>query len=200
MRRMLFALLSAALGLTLTILSYTSAAGLGFWTDLLRLGGLAIFILSCIELIYRIVRRRRARESPEVPPPEKEKPVYAIKKNYLSRTERAFMEQLKKIKPERYAVIPQVALVTVIDKLTMNSYRNELFRVIDFMFADKETYEPLLLVELNDSSHLKAERAERDKKVNEIVAGAGMPLVTFWTNERNSPEDVRKTVLKHIKK
>lgn len=116
----------------------------------------------------------------------------------MSRPEYNFLLVLRGISPEKYEVVPQVALVTVIDKKTNNAFRNELFRVCDYCFVDKETFEPLLLVELNDRSHLRADRQERDAKVAAICKNAGLPLVTFWMDGDLSFNTVKRTVAKAI--
>lgn len=125
---------------------------------------------------------------------------YVRKKQLLTPPEQELYAVLKKINPDRYEVIPQMALVNVIDKKTNASYRNELFRVCDFCFVDKRTFEPLLLVELNDSSHNRADRAERDEKVAAICEDAGLPLVTFWMDDDISPSTVKRAVKRNILK
>ncbi len=125
---------------------------------------------------------------------------YERKGAMLSRPEYNFLLKLREIAPERYEVVPQVALVNVIDKKTNASYRNELFRVCDYCFVDRDTFEPLLLVELNDRSHLRADRQQRDAKVAAICADAKLPLVTFWQDGDLSFATVRRTVLKSILK
>lgn len=197
MKRWFFAVLSLAVGVALIVVSFTVAGGRGWVTDTLRIAGLVVATVSVVEIAVRLLRRRRVTDQAE--PPEKEKPQYAVKRNYLSAAERNFLLLLRGIKPEKYEVIPQVALAAVLDKVTCATYRNELFRIIDYMFVDRDTFEPLLLVELNDASHLKADRAERDRKVAEICASAGMPLITFWTRDKNSFEEVRKVVLTRLR-
>lgn len=123
---------------------------------------------------------------------------YVRKKQLLTPPEQELFAVLKKINPDKYEVIPQMALVNVIDKKTNTSYRNELFRVCDFCFMDKKTFEPLLLVELNDSSHNRADRLERDEKVAAICEDAGLPLVTFWMDDDISPNAVKRAVKRHI--
>lgn len=125
---------------------------------------------------------------------------YERKRNMLTRPEYNFLQLLRQIEPEKYDVVPQVALVNVIDKKTNASYRNELFRVCDYCFVDRETYEPLLLVELNDRSHLRADRQQRDAKVAAICAAAKLPLVTFWLDGDLDYRTVRKAVLKAVLK
>ncbi len=121
---------------------------------------------------------------------------YERKLNMISRPEYNFLLTLRQISPEKYEVVPQVALLSVVDKKTNTSYRNELFRICDYCFVDRDTFEPLLLVELNDRSHLRKDRKLRDEKVAAICADAGIPLVTFWLDGDLSYATVKKTVLK----
>lgn len=123
---------------------------------------------------------------------------YERKGVMITRPEYNFLLTLREIDPKKYEVVPQVALNSVIEKKTNTSYRSELFRVCDYCFVDKDTFEPLLLVELNDRSHLRADRQERDAKVAAICAAAKIPLVTFWQDGDLSFQTVRKTVLKAI--
>lgn len=125
---------------------------------------------------------------------------YARKGALLTKPEYNFLMQLREIAPHKYEVLPQVALASVIDKKTNTSYRNELFRFCDYCFFDKDTFEPLLLVELNDRSHLRADRQDRDAKVAAICASARIPLVTFWMDGDLSFATVKRVVLKAILK
>lgn len=131
---------------------------------------------------------------------EKEKPQYRRKKTIMSRQEMEFYEILKSLFAEKYLILPQMPLIGVIDKLTQTSYRNELFRVVDFCLVEPNTYAPLILIELNDSSHKRADRIERDRKVTEICEAASMPLVTFTSVDYRDVPTVRKTIIKNILK
>ena len=124
---------------------------------------------------------------------------YVRKSALVTRNEYNFLLTLRQINPDKYEVVPQVTLVNVIDKKTNTTYRNELFRVCDYCFVDRDTFEPLLLVELNDSSHKRSDRVMRDEKVAAICEDAGLPLVTFWTDGDLSFQTVKKTVLKNIR-
>lgn len=125
---------------------------------------------------------------------------YVRKKSYITPCEFDFLIMLRKIDSSRYEVLPQCALLSVIDKVTETSYRNELFRIVDYVFVDAVTFAPLLLVELNDRSHLRADRKMRDEKVNEICSKAKLPLVTFTTAQIDDYAFVKKTVLANILK
>lgn len=123
---------------------------------------------------------------------------YERKATMLTKPEYNFLLLLRGISPDKYEVVPQVALANVIDKKTNTSYRNELFRVCDYCFVDRESFEPLLLVELNDRSHLRADRQERDAKVAAICADAKLPLVTFWLDGDLSFSTVKRAVQRAI--
>ena len=91
-----------------------------------------------------------------------------------------------------------IALVSLVDKLNYNSYRNELFRVVDFVIASPE-FEPLVVVELNDSSHMRADRRERDRKVAEILQKASLPLVTLTPDNASDVAYVKKAVGRYLR-
>ena len=157
-----------------------------FW--IMTLVSVALMILCLFALFYKPKENTKLNSK------------YERKGTMLTRPEYNFLLTLRQIKPEKYEVVPQVALNNVIEKKTNTSYRSELFRVCDYCFVDKETFEPLLLIELNDRSHLREDRQQRDAKVAAICAAAKIPLVTFWLDGDLSYNTVRKMVLKAILK
>lgn len=150
--------------------------------------GVVLIILCMFGLFYTPKERERLNAK------------YERKRALMTRAEYDFYLTLCQISPEKYTVLPQTALLSVIDKKTNNTYRNELFRICDYCFVDRDTYEPLLLVELNDKSHLRSDRRLRDEKVAAICADAGLPLVTFWVDGDLSFSSVKKTVTRNILK
>lgn len=159
--------------------------------------GIGIFII----LIAIVKLALACKKQPLDDEPQKEKPEYRRKKTMMSRPEYEFLQLLRGIvNSEKYEVIIQVPLVCVIDKLTQTSYRNELFRVVDFCIVDNVTYSPLLLIELNDASHTRADRIERDRKVNEICESANMPIITFTMQETKDINQIRKSIARAMLK
>ena len=157
-----------------------------FWV--MTLVGVALAIFCLFALLYKPKEKIRLNAR------------YERRGVMLSRPEYNFLLTLRRINPEKYEVVPQVALFSVIEKKTNTSYRNELFRVCDYCFVDRDTFEPLLLVELNDRSHLRADRQQRDEKVAAICEAAHMPLVTFWLDGDIGYETVKRVVRKAILK
>ncbi|MCI8612185.1 MAG: DUF2726 domain-containing protein [Clostridia bacterium] len=159
------------------------------FTDAGRYVGIALAVLGGILVLYGAVRREEYTTA-----------KYVRKKSLVTAAECEFLQTLRRIAPNRYEVLPQCVLASVIDKRTETTYRNELFRIVDYVFVDKVTYAPLLLVELNDSSHNRADRKQRDAKVNEICRKAKLPLVTFTPQQTKDYALVKKTVLSEILK
>ncbi|MCL2061308.1 MAG: DUF2726 domain-containing protein [Firmicutes bacterium] len=133
---------------------------------------------------------------PEVP---RELPEYRRKKTVLTKPEIAFYTLLRDIlHPQHFDIFPETALVSVIDKVTQAGYRNELFRIADFCIVDALTTEPLLLIEINDASHARPDRVERDRKVKEICGRADLPIVMFSYEEARSAEFVKKILAQYL--
>jgi len=162
--------------------------------------GIAVFFAGFYELRRILKELRSSEDTPDASAaPERAPPEYRKKRAMLTKPEWEFYRLLKDfLSPEAFDILPQSALVSVVDKLTQTGYRNELFRIADFCIADAATTEPLLLIELNDASHLRSERVERDRRVAEICARAGMPLVTFTLQEAADTGLVRKTLKRYL--
>ncbi len=107
--------------------------------------------------------------------------TYEKKNSLLTPLEKRYYEEFCSIFGDNYLVLPQINLATVINK-TSPGYRTELFRNIDFGVFDKD-FHPLVLIEINDPSHLRPDREERDANVKTICKKAKIPLVTFWTKD-----------------
>lgn len=127
----------------------------------------------------------------------KNKPVYEVKESLLSATEIEYYRVLDSLLGGNYLIYPQINLATVIDKKRPKGFRTELFRNADFGVFDFN-FRPLLLIEINDNSHLRKDRAERDESVNEICKNAKLPIVTFWVKDGINIEKMRKQLKKYL--
>ena len=131
---------------------------------------------------------------------EKKQSKYTIKKSQMSECEKYFYNVLTKHFASTYDIRPQIPLSSIIvkEKRFSKEYQNELNRVIDFGIFNRETQEPLLLIEINDTTHNQSSRKERDKKVQSICNSAGIKLITFWTKFDNKEDYIYNRVLKEI--
>ena len=138
---------------------------------------LAIRVIGVILALFSATLLIKGNES--APPPVNPDYKYAVKQSIMSSAEQKLFSLLRASVGREFEVFPQVALVSIVDKLTAGAYRNELFRIVDFVLADRRTYKLLLVIELNDASHNKKERAERDEKVKCILSRAGVKILTL---------------------
>ena len=107
--------------------------------------------------------------------------MYELKKKLISKSEQGFYNAIKVSVPDGYCVFPQINLASFIDRTDDARFHNELFRNVDFLITNAE-YEPKIIVEINDQTHLTNERRERDEKVQKICEEAGIPILKLWTS------------------
>lgn len=132
---------------------------------------------------------------------EKEKhynPIYK-EKYFMTLNEIKFYETIKELK-EFYEIVPQINLATIIKRKDKHRYHNELFRNIDFAIFTKDYKKLLLLIELNDESHNKINRKDRDLKVKKICNDTQTNLITFYTKYPNEKEYVINRIKNEIQK
>ncbi len=125
---------------------------------------------------------------------------YEKKSRFLSGPEQELFYVLEDVLDgDKYAVFPQPALISVIQKKSGGGFNSELFRVADFVIVDAETTEPLLLIELNDKSHLRSDRAERDAKVAAICENADIDVLTIDIQDRLDAFFIKKQLKRYLK-
>lgn len=61
---------------------------------------------------------------------------------------------------------------------------------VDFVLCDPRTMAIVAAIELDDSSHLRAERVERDQLVNAALASAGVPLLRVEVRNLYKPHEL----------
>lgn len=152
----------------------------------LRIGGVIFILLAGVSLLF--IRDKK-------PQPVNEQYRYALKDSIMSAPERELYVRLQAAAGREFEVFPQIALAAIIDKVNFGSYRNELFRIVDFVLCDRRTLKPKLIVELNDASHKRADRIARDEKVACIAARAGINVLTVTLDEIPDERALRKRIL-----
>ena len=76
------------------------------------------------------------------------------------------------------------------------SYMNRIDRKhVDFLLCDMKTLQPILGIELDDKSHQRVDRQERDDFVNHVFEAAKLPLLHFAVQRTYSHDDIRSKLL-----
>lgn len=109
---------------------------------------------------------------------------YHLRDHFLSLAELHFYESLKAAVAGRAVIITKVALGDVFyvkkgdDASKYRIYTNKIDRKhVDFLLCDSVTMQPLVGIELDDKSHQREDRQERDAFVDGVFAAAGLPLI-----------------------
>lgn len=122
--------------------------------------------------------------------------LYEVKKCFVTKNEINYISALLKCLPQGYYIQPQVGLHTIIERTDNAKYQNELNRYVDACIFDG-SYHPIAVIEINDATHLQADRKVRDEKVKKICEEAGLPLITFWTSYGINPDYMKKRIENH---
>ncbi len=113
---------------------------------------------------------------------EKKKYNYKRKNFFLSRAEHECYDALVSAVGQEYHVFAQAYLPTVVDnKIVGQNWRGAFRHIneksIDFVLCDKDYISPKLAIELDDRTHERPDRRERDIEVERILKDAGLPLL-----------------------
>jgi predicted RNA-binding Zn-ribbon protein involved in translation (DUF1610 family) len=118
---------------------------------------------------------KEAPASPQFP--------YRLRDDFLSPAEQNFFLVLKATVSDWALICPKVSLGDLFYAQTGDSGRNQSYRNkidrkhIDFLLCDPQTARPLVGIELDDKSHRRPDRQERDQFVDGVFAAASLPLV-----------------------
>lgn len=102
-------------------------------------------------------------------------------KYFLSKGEAAFYPQLRLAIPSGTVLLAKVRLIDLLylppGAQNRQSWQNRVqSKHIDFVVCDARDLRPLLAIELDDKSHEREDRRERDGLVDHILQCAGLPF------------------------
>lgn len=107
---------------------------------------------------------------------------YRLRDDFLSPAEQNFYRVLQTATEDWATIAPKVSLDDLFyaqtgDYSQNRVYRNKIDRKhVDFLLCDPQTVRPILGVELDDSSHQRKDRQERDRFVDGVFSAAGLPI------------------------
>src|SRR5512133_3175384 len=118
---------------------------------------------------------------------------FRLRDDFLSSAEHSFYMVLKSMMGTYFTICPKVSLsdiffVTHPDR-NMSAYNKINRKHVDFLICEAETMKPRFAIELDDKSHNRQDRIERDEFVEELFETASLPLVrspvrqTYHTGE-----------------
>lgn len=124
---------------------------------------------------------------------------YQRRERLVTRSELKFYRALQKAALDEFDlfVMVRIADVLQVTETTPNrrGWLNKILaKHVDFVLCDPQTLQPKLAIELDDASHNRPDRQERDRFVNEAFESAGMPLLRIPTAEAYDPRELRDLI------
>jgi hypothetical protein len=106
---------------------------------------------------------------------------YRVRDDFLSPAEFSFYKVLSSLGGTRLTIQSKVRLADIFFVARPNENMAFFNRIaqkhLDFLVCDSVTMKPLLGIELDDSSHKRNDRQERDDFVERVFEAAGLPLL-----------------------
>ena len=122
---------------------------------------------------------------------------YEKKDNLLTPSELKFLGVLDQVIGSRYRIMAQVRLADIIkvksglDNSTRSSAFNRIkAKHLDFVACDPSDMSIKFAIELDDSSHKRAKRMERDAFLEDAMESAGIPLHRFAVKREYAPQEI----------
>jgi hypothetical protein len=120
---------------------------------------------------------------------------------FMSANEKCFLGALDHALGGNYRVFTQVRLAELVDvEARIGGPRrqaalNRVFcKSVDFVVCSATSLDPILVIEVDDRTHLLAWRKERDVFINAVFAEIGLPLVRVPASRAYSVLGLRKTL------
>ena len=119
---------------------------------------------------------------------------YRTRGDFLTPAERSFYHVLAPLVEGRLVVCPKVRLgdLFFVSRPTNRvAHRARIAQKhVDFVLCEPNALKPVVGIELDDSSHGRAERRERDAFVNQVFAAAGLPLLRVPVRRHYAPAEL----------
>lgn len=124
---------------------------------------------------------------------------YYAKSYVMTSRENECFKILNEIFSSKWFVVPQVHLSALLDYRVKGQNWNAAFRHIngksvDFVLIGKESYKVICVIELDDSTHSKPDRIERDVEIERMFKEARIPLARICRFESMTKSEIAKVI------
>ncbi|MDH5524753.1 MAG: DUF2726 domain-containing protein [Desulfobulbaceae bacterium] len=129
---------------------------------------------------------------------------YRLRDDFLSVAEFKFFQYLKEASCDVAVICPKVSLQDIFfvsdgDQQTKWGLWQKINKKhVDFLLCCPEKMTPLMGVELDDRSHLRPDRIERDEFVNNLFDTAELPLLRFQVKKSYNSVQIKKAIIEAL--
>lgn len=124
---------------------------------------------------------------------------YVPRERLVTKAELRFFKSLRKAVLDDWEIFAMVRIADIlrVEKGVKNrrGWLNKILaKHIDFVLCDANTLEIIMGIELDDSSHQRADRIERDEFVNSAFESAGIPLLRVPVQSKYLSREIRELI------
>lgn len=122
---------------------------------------------------------------------------------FMTESEFIFYQALKSAVGNAYDIFAQVRLASLVKPrgyFIWNNFQPLAIRTVDFVLANKTTGYPLLVIELDDPSHLLPKRQHRDKFIDRVLSQINLPILHIKRQDHYNPSDLLNQISPFILK
>jgi len=123
---------------------------------------------------------------------------YKLTQSLLTGSEAAFYAALLLAAGIRYVVFAKVRFADLcqdLDRWTDVAAFNQVSsKHVDFVLCDATTFRPVLAIELDDRSHLRADRRGRDALKDRIFRTMGLRVYRQWVHRSYDPSAIARGI------
>jgi very-short-patch-repair endonuclease len=148
-----------------------------------------ILLLIIVSLALALFKKKGGKGPVDFP--------YQSKEVLCSPAERSFLGALDKILGERYRIFAKVRLADIVDVqrgLSASARQRAFNRIagkhLDFIVCNANDLSIVGAIELDDKSHLKKGRRERDQLLDKALDAAGVPMLRVKAQSTYSIKEV----------
>ncbi len=127
---------------------------------------------------------------------------YRLRDDFLSPAELAFFRVLSTAVTGRATILAKVNLADIFFVARPHEnvgYRNRISRKhVDFLLCDGRSMRPLVGIELDDASHQRPHRQDRDRFVDQVFEVAGLPLLRVALRSSYSVTELAALLMPHL--
>ena len=128
---------------------------------------------------------------------------YCVRDDFLSPAEFSFYKILSSLGGARLTIQSKVRLADVFFVSRPNENMTYFSRIaqkhLDFLVCDSVTMKPLLGIELDNSSHMRDDRQERDDFIERVFQVAGLPLLRLPVQREYNTREVAAKIAPLLK-
>lgn len=125
--------------------------------------------------------------------------AYTSKDSLMTASEMDFFWKLNHVVDDRYFIFPQVHLSALLNHHVIGQdWKHAFYHInaksVDYVLCSKTTLQPIYAIELDDPSHDRSDRIERDIEVERIFNEANIPLVRFRDYKTLADTDIAQAL------